>query len=395
MNSKTILYKLIIAFTFLFLFNSCEVIEPVTTPDESFRGEVVSTSLLKEYTPEEIKAIGFPFLISFNIKIYKIIFKTIDGSGKEIQASGAVLIPQKDDSLATVFYSHGSVFKKTDGAASELGSSINEALLFAGTGYVIFFPDYLGFGASKEMLHPYIIQKYYASSGVDFYRAAKKFSSDNKIKLNGKNFLMGYSEGAYSTLSLQKEIEKNYSNEFKITAVSAGAGPYSMTETSKYLIGSTTLSYPAYIAYVFMSYKKFYNLSYPYPQIFNEPFASRLDSLFNGELSGPDINRALTYKTDSLLTKNFITSYLGDGYTDIKSYFTENDLIDWKPVAPLRLFHGEKDITVPYLNSVKAFESFKSKGANVSFVVPTVGARDHTGSAIYWFYDTASWLATF
>ena len=395
MNSKIKNLKFLIVFISIVLFNSCDKVDSILTPPIVSRGEIVSVSLQKNYTPQDIQAIGFPFLISFNIKAYKIVYKTIDGSGNEILASGAILIPQKPDSLATVFHSHGTAFRKVDGAASELGSSINEAFLFAGTGLVIIFPDYLGFGASKNMFHPFHIQKYYASNGVDLYRAAKKFFRDSSIKLNGKNFLMGYSEGGYATLSLQKEIEKNYSNEIKLTAVAAAAGAYSLTETSKYLVGSAKLNYPAYVAYVFMSYKKFYNLSYSYNQIFNEPYASRLDSLFDGNYSGGDLNRSLNYNTDSLLSKNFITGFLGNDFTDIKNNFSENNLIDWKPIAPLRLFHGENDITVPYLNSVLAFDSFKSKGSNVSFATPTTGTRDHTGSAIYWFYDTAAWFATF
>lgn len=391
---KTIFSKLVLSFIFIFFFNSCTKENPIE-PQINTRGVIVSSTLAKEYTPQDMQALGFPFAISYNIKAYKIVFKTIDGNNDEISASGVILVPQKSDSMATVFHSHGSQFRKTDGAASELGSAINEALLFAGTGNIIFFPDYLGFGASKNMFHPYHIKKYYANSSVDFYRAAKNFCADSSLKLNGKNFLMGYSEGGYATLSLQQEIEKNYANEFKLTAVAAGAGAYSLTETSKSFVGSQKLVYPAYVAYVFMSYKIYYNLPYSYNQIFKEPYASQLSTLFDGTKSGGEINNSLTYTTADLLDSNFISSYLGNGFIDIKSYLAGNDLIDWKPVTQLRLFHGAKDITVPYENSVIAYNSFKSKGSNVTLITSTSGTQDHTGSGIYWFYDTASWFAGF
>lgn len=393
--TKILFTKIYIFFVLIFLFNSCTNENSPLEPQYGTRGEIVSATLAKEYTPQEIKAIGYTLPLVFNIKAYKIVFRTIDGSDNEILASGVVLIPQKTDSMATVFHNHGSAFKKTDGAASELGSSINEGLLFAATGYVIFLPDYLGFGASKNMFHPYHIQKYYADSGVDFYRAAKKFCADNSIKLNGKNFLMGYSEGGYAVLALQKEIEKNYSSEFKLTGVAAAAGAYSMTETSKFLIGSQTLTYPAYVAYVYWAYKTYYNLTYQNNQIFKEPYATQIPILFDGTKSGSEINNALTYTTADLLTPEFISSFLGSGYQDVKSYFSENNLIDWKPITQLRLFHGAKDITVPYINSEVAYNSFKSKGSNVTLITSTAGTQDHAGSAVYWFYDTLGWFGTF
>lgn len=382
------------AILFVFFFNSCSDNSPVGV-DIKTRGELVSGTLAKEYTPQDINALGIPFTIPNNVKVYKIVFKTIDGNNKEIQASGVVIIPQKSDSMSVLFHSHGSAFTKSEGAASELGNSIKEALLISGAGYVSFFPDYLGFGASKDMFHPYHIQKYYATSGVDFIKAAKKFCSDNATKLNNKFFIMGYSEGGYSTLALQKEIEKNYSTEIKITAVASGAAASSLTETSKTFSTSAKLAYPAYVLYIYKAYKTYYTLSYTANQIFNEPYASKVDSLLDGTKTGGQINSAITDSTAKLFTANFISTYNGSGFTELKNLFAENDLIDWKPIAPLRLFHGIKDITVPYKNSEMAYNSFKSKGSNVTLVTYSTGAADHGGSALPWFFDTLTWLGTF
>lgn len=378
---------------FVFTINSCSENSPLEVELKT-RGELVESPLLKEYTPQDVIAAGIPYTIPYNIKVYKIIFKTTEGSNKEILGSGIVVVPQKTDSMGVVFHSHGSAFTKTEGAASELGSSIKEALLFSGAGYVIVFPDYLGFGASKEMFHPYHIQKYYATSGVDLFRAAKKFLSDNSIKLNGKQFLMGYSEGGYATLALQKEIEANYSTEFKLTAVAAGAAASSLTETSKTFVTSAKLAFPAYVLYIYKAYKTYYNMSYTANQIFNEPYASKVDSLMDGTKTGGQINSAITDSTAKLFTTNFLTTYNTTGFTELKTLFSQNDLLDWKPITPLRLFHGIKDITVPYKNSQMADSVFKSKGSNVTFVTYTSGTADHGGSALGWFFDTISWFGT-
>src|SRR5690606_25925463 len=107
--------------------------------------------------------------------------------------------------------------------------SFNGPELFASAGYATFIPDYLGYGASTQILHPYYNERYSAMAVIDMIKAGKIFCKNEDIPVSDKLFLAGYSEGGYVTLAAQKEIESNPAHNLKITAVAAGAGGYDLT----------------------------------------------------------------------------------------------------------------------------------------------------------------------
>ena len=80
-------------------FASCAV-DPPMVNDDSFRGEIISSTLLHDWSITQTDSALSdydPSLLTYpndyNIKIYRVVYRTIDAAGNETQASGAVVIP--------------------------------------------------------------------------------------------------------------------------------------------------------------------------------------------------------------------------------------------------------------------------------------------------------------
>jgi hypothetical protein len=360
----------------------------------------VTSIEIKEFSIQELiqlsTEINYQIPIYNPIKTYKIIYITIDNDGKEIQASGLIVVPQKQGPFSIVSAQHGTQFKKSTGAASELGGSIYESLPPAVFGYIVFMTDYLGFGTSQNLFHPYHCKKLTASACLDMLRAGFKFCQNNNINLTNKLYLMGYSEGGYATMALHKEIEENYGSEFHITASAPGAGAFNLSETAKYYINAPKISIPAYLPYVFLAYLNYFNLNVKISDIFQEPYAGQMLILFDGTKSVSEINNLLSDQPQKLLNPQFIQDFNGSGYSDLKNVLGENNVYNWKPNVPIRLFHGVKDSQVPFFNSQNAYDVMKANGVKDIELVPcTIGSQDHSESAIYWFIDCMVWFSKF
>ena len=103
----------------------------------------------------------------------------------------------------------------------------------AALGYVAVAPDYLGLGESRGF-HPYVHAATEASAAIDLLYAAQEFAEKQKFPLNGQLFLTGYSQGGHASMALHRELERNYSKIFPVSAAAHLSGPYSISgETFK------------------------------------------------------------------------------------------------------------------------------------------------------------------
>ena len=149
---------------------------------------------------------------------YKLTYKTPDASAALINASGLVCLPATRSGGSPVLsYQHGTIFQDSDAPSSFLTSAEGLAgAVFAAIGFIAVLPDYIGYGDSTALLHPYVHAATLASATVDMNRAARVFFKEPGINAvtNGQLFLAGYSEGGYATLATQRLMEQNLSAEF-------------------------------------------------------------------------------------------------------------------------------------------------------------------------------------
>lgn len=322
--------------------------------------------------------------LQYDISLYTITYNTTY-KGQNIKASGLVAFPDTDQGMPILNFNHGTTSLHADAPTEDLiqYSFFSNA---ASAGYIFVIPDYLGFGVSDNIVHPYYRSDITGQTIVDMIRAAKELAAIEGYNFNGDVFLSGYSEGGFATMSAHYNMEKNNYSGLNLVASAPASGGYDITGMLDYFISKETYHVPYYIAYVAMGYKTSYDWSLPLSSIFNEPYASIIPEYFNGKYSGYEINSVLSYDMSELLTSNFINNIFTDA--DLKiivDAFEENSLDQWIPKNKMIMYHGTNDITVPYQNSVDTYNSFISLGADKNIIefIDLTGEDHSSGSLPY------------
>lgn len=360
------------------------------------RGATISTTLLSEQSAAELNtlfsALGFPVTATNNVAVYKIVYETIDPQGAVTQASGALMIPQNVSGRRPLLtYQHGTMSARSE-APSAGGFEQIVGVLFAATGYVTVMPDLLGLGDSPG-LHPYVHAASSASAVIDMLRASEDFTLANGPDLNGQLFITGYSQGGYTAMAAHREIQANFSDEFVVTASAPLAGSHDLSG-----IMADTFTQrqphpsPFYLPYTLLAYNDIYNL-YDSPSDFlAAPYDMTLPPLFDMTHTSGQINAAMPAIPDDVIQADVRAAFLTDPNHPLRQRLRENDVYDWTPESPMRLYHCAADQHVPQANSIKAFETFHDRGARqVEFFDPMPTAN-HGGCITPSLFATKVWF---
>ena len=379
-----------------------------TPPAPPVPGQLVSWSLAGSFSAAVLNAgmaiYGITGITATSgAACYKLTYETPDAAGDLVHASGLVCLPTTGSSNRPVIsYQHGTIFLDSD-APSHLASFeglIGAAL--AGLGFISVLPDYLGYGDTAGMLHPYLHAETLASTTVNMNRAARAFFSDASINAssNGQLFLAGYSEGGYATLATQRLMEQSLSAEFPVTASAPGAGPYDLTGTAAYVVALPNQVEPAFTAFILKVYDTLYNEPSQVDYYFSPTYLAAISTIFSGAYNESQVSSALGgpgVATTTLLNPVFVSSYLGSGEASIKSHIAENDRYNWALAVPTRLFHGTGDDIVPYANATTAQQVMTNNGSTtVTIVNCDAGAlpATHDNCAIPFAVDVATFFAS-
>jgi len=370
------------------LFTRCQKIEETDLKPQLFTDtqHLVSAKLIADLSLDGVQsnlsadslstlASDVTGLDLVGIKVYKLVYKTKDTNGNEVLASGAFLFSTSPTAKPLLSYQHGTITQETGAPSFYTTNSLDSFI--AGTylatlGYVVSIPDYLGYGESAAINHPYEHRATLASASLDMLRAAKEFSNHNAtINLNNQLFLTGYSEGGSATMALHQLIESSASNEFTVTASAPGAGAYDKIEFAKDVTmrNETMLNIKNY-SWVIVTYNKLYpNLNRPLSYYFNEPYATSIANQPEGEGITVDIE----LNPAKLFTQQFRDGLQNGTDTEFLAALSDNSSYNWKPIVPLTLFHGTTDQFVLFVNSQSAFNTMTANGASNVVLFPIQG----------------------
>ena len=325
-----------------------------------------------------------------DVKVYSIVYQTIDWKNIVRQASGAIYVPDIDGNEKFPIYSgqHGTESKRSN-VASLTPLRGFDAMFMASVGYIGSSPDLLGLGVSDDVVHPYV-HKFVAEAVVDKIRAVKNFICERNIGYNKQLFIAGYSEGGYVAMATHQLIEEKYPEEFALTATAPMAGPYDMSFSSKRILSIDSYPQPGYISFTYMSYNEIEELNRPASDLFQSPYAEKIPSLMDGSKSIAEANNYLTKKIKDLFAEEFLTEFLGNGEIELKNSFQRNSLVDWSPKAPIRLYHGSDDEEVNYNNSVIALDKLKAAGADIDLI--TIEGGNHSSSVFESYSNALDWF---
>jgi pimeloyl-ACP methyl ester carboxylesterase len=329
----------------------------------------------------------------FGYKAYEIPYTTEDEHGVPVHVSGLMVVPtgipdgMKALGLSIVSDDHDTRFGNfemptvmAEASSAPEGSPVIFASMM---GFVVLQPDYIGYGKSLSHYHPFVLKKSLANATVDFIEAARDFARENSIPLNDQLYLTGYSEGGYAALATLQKIEQEGS--MQVTMAAPMAGPYDLERIGLGVISSPELTVPSFMAYVAYAYALTYDE--PVDTMINEPYASKLDTLFDGSRARPQIDPELTTKTtgeDGLFEPVFAGDFLTNASNWFRVALDENNVYKWAPQTPVRLLHCRGDEVIPYGISELAEGTMQYAGAASTVLVPveeTLGIPELLGHA--------------
>lgn len=358
--------------------------QPATT---TLAGSTQITSLTRTQLADRVAALGInlgnnstilSLILQRDVKAYRITYKTKNTDGTEVLASGALIVPTAigNESFPMISLQHGTIFDDAQAPSYFTTSAdVNAGTLFASNRYIVACPDYIGYGESKSVPHPYLHRQTEAQASLDMLRAARDFVTQNDISWDKQVFLAGYSQGGHSTMSMLKMMEEQFPDEFRITAASCGAGPYNVEGFMQDLATKTThgnASYNNLYVWVLQTYNRVYGLNRPMSAYFKEPYAADVQANGNRSSINTSINNAFS--------DAFKAAIVSGSDADLLKAVRDNNVYDWKPKTPLMLVHGTADQQVFYRNSTDAYAAMKARGVTDISLTPAEG-KDH-GTAI-------------
>ena len=376
-----------IIFIFSFFIFSCQTDEISQVKLNDF-SKLFTVS--KDNVQEIVKTSEFTNLmeyLQYDITVYTITYNTIY-QGKNVIASGLVAFPETEKGMPMLNFNHGTTSLPADAPTVDLlqYSFFSNA---ASAGYILVIPDYLGFGSSEDIVHPYYRSDITGQTVVDMLIATKELAKIEGYNYNGDGFLSGYSEGGFATMAAHHNIEKNNYSNLNIVASAPAAGGYDITGMLNYLLSLETYHVPYYIAYVAIGYKTSYDWDISLNTIFNEPYASKIPEYYNGKFSGSQINEVLNDTISILFKEKFIDeTFSNDVFSIFVDALEENSLDSWTPKNKMIMYHGSSDITVPYQNSVGTYNSILSRLSDKSIVeFITLDGKDHSSGSLPYILD--------
>jgi acetyl esterase/lipase len=258
-----------------------------------------------------------------------------------------------------------------------IASTFNCALLI---------PDYIGYGESIDITHPYTHAKSLGQTGLDFVRAYRQFADSVDLAFNNNIFITGYSEGGFASVALHKAIDALPAAEgVKVLKTVAGAGAYDLEGFSKAILSKTnalgTRMLSSYL-WVIGMYKNDFQYSKAYAEIFSTADNALLSGInydlayYSNENSDGTPKLQLHEIPSQLFQPAFISGIVEGGDTEFLRISRQNSLVDFVPKDSLIFVHGTTDYWVYPENSETAYNAMLAKGCPVKYI--EVPGKDHT-----------------
>src|SRR5688572_12954507 len=373
-------------FFFILVVGACSSDDNPDPGDEQF---LVSSEFIYSNTAQQLKLLiqlsgvdidASEFL--YDIEIYKVVYNTTY-DGAIITASGLVALPKTTDQVGMLSFHHGTITNHADAPSNFSSNDFNSIsyAAMASVGFIGVIPDYLGFGSSSSILHPYYVEEVTASSILDMLKAAGEFAQQKNLQFNGKVFLAGYSEGGYATMAAHKAIESDGLDGFNLIASFPGAGAYDLSGMQAHIFSLQEYDDPHYLAYMARAYQIEYDEDNLLTDFFKEPYASRIPGLFDGQKGADQINSQLTSTVAELIQGDMLANiHTNPEYDYLENAFVENSLTDWSPKVQMFMYHGLSDATVPYQNSVDTYNKLLANGTSTGILTLTPLEGTHSSA---------------
>ena len=326
---------------------------PEQPPANSAPGALLSGSMVNTITPAQItQAFKDPeshiqsgIVPRYSVSSYRLNYVTTDKNGAKVTASGLVSVPVKAAGARSpvLSYQHASTFRNNQAPSIKV-EAVEPPLVLASLGYIVVSPDYVGFGASYGVEHPYLTSSPSSRAVIDMLSAAQTWRRQAGVVDNGQLFLAGYSEGGYATMAAHRAIHQQ-GGELKtqLQAAVPGAGPYDVQETLDEQLDRVRKLFP------------------PLALLIDPDHLSDASESVRNEVRRLLLRQMVPEDGDVRYQTLFMDRFLADDKAGIAAEHSVH--LGWAPSVPVYLFHGRGDLTVPYSAAESARDTLRAAGA--------------------------------
>ncbi len=346
-----------------------------------------------------------PVTFNYGFDSYKVTYCTVDAvvpdqsTARPTMATGMVSVPRKSRPLSTVAYLHGTSVSFYDavsnpnifGEFNESGESFDgppSNSVFAGAGFIYIAPDYLGLGDSTVPRHRYFHAATEASSAVDLLAASRRVLASLHVEQNDELFTFGFSQGGHSALALHRELQDAHVD---VTGTATVGGVFDVEQWFlASLANETTVTLPLYVSYILLAYDDVYDVYGQTSDVFRQRYASTVSGLFDMQHFFDDVLAGLPPNSRALLRSSYYADVTTNPQNPLRVRLRQNAVDQWRPHAPLRVYHSPDDEEVPYEDALVSSDRLRGGGADVT-VEPLPGF-DHVNSWIQAMPRAVTWF---
>ncbi|TYK45414.1 lipase [Actinomadura decatromicini] len=362
---------------------------PAAVGHHAERGRLVSATHLKTMTAAEVRTwlASEKFdaaSVRYGVDTYRLVCRTIDTRGRATTASGLLVLPRSGERrLRTVSYTHGTEIYKGDApSTSDDVWGPGPAVTYAAAGFAAVAPDYLGLGEGPGA-HPWKHVPSETSAALDMLRAARQYAPRRGRALDGDVLVTGFSQGASSALGLARALQGGADPRFRLRAVAPVSGAYDFggAERRAVLDGGMPEEYAVvYVSYMFVSWNRVHGGMYRTPSdVFREPYASRVEKLFDSTTPGSVVVESLPRSLGELLTEDGMDALRHPSGTFAAALREDAEVCTaWTPRVPIRLYKISEDEQAVTANADRCAAWFAERGVRVPII--DVGDTVHEGS---------------
>lgn len=362
--------------------------------DADAPGAFVAAERVKRYTALWFRiALRFAdvpgeFPVHTGARLYRVSYWTRDHRGEAALATGLVAVPGDRRLRGIVGYLHGTTTERSYVPSTPNVEGKLAAAVFAGAGYLVVAPDYLGLGGSTA-LHPYLHAASAVDASIDLLRAVQTFCTREALSCPRTVNLLGVSQGGHAAVALHRHLESVEAPPFAAGATAVVGAPLDLAHISfPFALARGSKAHRVYLTYLVNAYASIYGE--PLASVFREPYASRVPGLFDGHQDSDAIDAALTKPARAMFRTDFLEAWDAGKKTWLLEALEQNEVWQFAPRAPLRLYYGNLDEDVTPQDSVRSAAAMTRRGGNASAIA--VGDVDHAGAALIALGDIRAWF---
>jgi pimeloyl-ACP methyl ester carboxylesterase len=267
--------------------------------------------------------------------------------GDSLLVSGRVYLPKQRYLNGIVIANHYTMTSDAEVPSNMLSMES----VFAMKGYAVIMPDYVGYGLSRDEVHPYLHWRSAAQTAIDLLDCMPQL-----LDYYGYNYpidvvVTGYSQGGAVALGVTRMIEERDSL-WVVRKLYAGAGPYDPAATYLYCVERDTMGIPAAIPLIVMGLSDAYGLGFELEDFFLEPLLSHYDDwVLSKEYTVVQINEMM----GSTVMSELMTAEVLDPNHPLSDMLYEallwNSNVGYDLLSPAYFLHSVDDDVVPLVNT--------------------------------------------